>query len=342
MCARPLQVAEDRNKKAAPPTVRRPSGLPLQLFLYTLMFSIWGSSFFFTALALRSFNGFTVPILRMVLATLALGAIVAFRRLPLPRDPVLWMHLALLGALNIAIPYILLTLAQLHVHSSLTSVLSATTPLFAFLFSWLLVRTERFNAIRALGLLVAFGGIAALYGFGQRTGGGFDYWELIIVFSSAMFAGGNVYTRRFLNGIHPFVVAFLQIGLGALYLLVAGLASGTFQIGAPSPISVLAILELGFAGSALTYLLFFHFIHLWGSTAASLNTYFQPLVGVTLGVLVLGDRVSPSGWLSLATVLCGVIIFGAGSLRSLLRKPAATVVPCDCSIPNRSFCGDRK
>ncbi len=139
--------------------------------------------------------------------------------------------------------------------------------------------------------------------------------------------------------------SILQIADGGYHLavvLVAGLASGTFQIGAPSPISVLAILELGFAGSALTYLLFFHFIHLWGSTAASLNTYFQPLVGVTLGVLVLGDRVSPSGWLSLATVLCGVIIFGAGSLRSLLRKPAATVVPCDCSIPNRSFCGDRK
>ncbi len=298
---------------------RRPPDLPLQLFLYALMFCVWGSSFFFTALALRSFNGFTVPVLRMALATLALGVIVGVRRLPLPRDPVLWGHIAFLGALNIAVPYILLTLAQLHVHSSLASVLSATTPLFAFLFSWLLVRTERFNPLRALGLLVAFSGIATLYGLGRGAGDGFNTWALIIVFSSAMFAAGNVYTRRFLNGVHPFVNAFLQIGIGALYLTVSGLVSGTLQVHAPSLVSVLAIMELGLAGSALTYLLFFHFIHRWGSTAASLNTYFQPLVGITLGVVALGERVSPTGWLSLATVLCGVVIFGAGSLLSMRR-----------------------
>lgn len=335
-----LRAVGDRDEStmsstAAPPTAcgSGPSRAPaLQLCLYVLMFSVWGSSFFFTSLALRSFNGFTVPVLRMLLAMLVLGAVVRIRGLRLPRNPVIWMHLTFLGALNIAAPYILLTLAQLHVHSSLASVLSATTPLFAFLFSWLLMRTERFNPMRALGLLVAFAGIAALYGFQLQTGGSFNAWALVIVVSSAMFAAGNVYTRRFLNAVHPFVIAFLQIGLGAFHLLVSGLLTGTLQIGTPSLISVLAILELGIAGSALTYLLFFHFIRLWGSTAASLNTYFQPMVGITLGVVVLGERVSATGWLSLATVLCGVVIFGIGSFLSLRRRSAPMAAPRHTSI----------
>jgi len=311
--------------RADPGAGAAPGGLALQLFLYALMCSIWGSSFFFTALALRSFNPVAVPVLRMAIATLILGIVVALRRLPLPRAPGLWMHVAVLGALNIAVPYILLNQAQTHVHSSLASVLSATTPLFAFLFSWLLARTERFSPLRAAGLVIAFGGVVLLYGFQRRQDGEIGPWSLVIVFCSALFAAGNVYTRRYLAGVHPFTVAFLQVGAGSAYLLAMGVASGELRFGTPSTTSLLAVLELGVAGSALTYVLFFHFIRLWGSTAASLNTYFQPLVGISLGVLVLKESIGAATCVSLAMVCCGVLIFGLGTLLSP-RRPASRQV----------------
>jgi hypothetical protein len=48
----------------------------------------------------------------------------------------------------------------------------------------------------------------------------------------------------------------------------------------PDPVPLLAALELGLLGSAVGYLLSVRFIQRWGSTAASVNTYLQPLVGV--------------------------------------------------------------
>jgi len=296
----------------------------VQLGLYTLMFSVWGSSFFFTALALRGFNVMSLAALRMALAAVVLGGVVLLYRLPFPRDPKIWMHAFILGLFNIGVPYVLLIWAQLHVRSSAASVLSATTPLFVFVFSWLIVRTESFGLLRALGLVLAFAGIVILNGLDQGPAADEGIWPMMIVLSSIFFAAGNVYTRRFLSSVHPFMVAFLQIGIGALCLLLAAQAAGQLTIGNPDPIALLALAELAIAGSALTYVLFFYFIRQWGSTATSLNTYFQPVVGLSLGIFALHEPIAPMGWLALLTILCGVALFGIGTVRgkSLRIKPA--------------------
>ena len=61
-----------------------------------------------------------------------------------------------------------------------------------------------------------------------------------------------------------------------------------------------------FLGSAFGYVMFFYFIATWGSTITSLNTYLQPLVGIALGVLVLGERPGWQAWLGIGIVLAGV------------------------------------
>jgi drug/metabolite transporter (DMT)-like permease len=298
-----------------------------QLTLYALMCAVWGSSFFFTAIALRGFNATSLPALRMVLATAALAVVVRARRLPLPREPVVWAHLAVLGVFNIALPYLLLTWAQLHVNSSTASILSATTPLFVFIFSWLVVRTEAFSALRAAGLVLAFLGVVALYGADHTSARDVGPWSLAIVLCSMMYAAGNVYTRRFVPGVHPFVIALLQIGIGAFCLVAFGVATGTLSAATDNPAAWLALLELGLAGSALTYLLFFHFLRRWGSTATSLNTYFQPIVGLGLGVVVLHDSITLTGWLALGVVMLGIALFGWSAARRLAATGPRHTLP---------------
>ncbi len=293
----------------------------VQYALYALMFSIWGSSFFFTAIALRSFNPVVLPLVRMAIATVALAGVVVVRRLPFPRGGVIYGHFAVLGILNIAFPYLLLTWAQRHVNSSSVSVLSATTPLFVFLFSWLVTGSERFNLLRGMGVVLAFLGVTSLCGPLGSASPGISVWSLVIVFCSMIFAIGNIYTRWSLVAVHPFMIAFLQVGAGTAYLLVANLVAGSLHVERPAAASILAILELGVLGSALTYLLFFHFIQRWGSTAASLNTYFQPVIGLGLGVAVLGEGITIRSWVSLIIILLGVLSFGAGTmLVTILRS----------------------
>jgi drug/metabolite transporter (DMT)-like permease len=299
------------------------------------MCAIWGSNYFFTALALHGFNPVLLPLLRMAIATGAVAVIVAARRPPLPRDPRAYAHFAVLGALNIAGPFLLLTEAQRHVHSSTASILSATTPIFVFLLSWLVAGTERFDPFRGAGVIIAFLGVALLYG-GDTAGSdaGTAAWSMVIVLCAMIFAAGNVYTRRFLAGVHPFTMTLFQLGVGTAYLLAAALATGSLHAAHPGALAVLAVIELGLLGSAVTYLLFFHFIQGWGSTAASLNTYFQPLVGLTLGVAVLGETIAPGGWIALGVVLAGILLFAVGSLRGRRwRGWPRTIIPMEGKTP---------
>lgn len=151
----------------------------------------------------------------------------------------------------------------------------------------------------------------------------------MIVATSLMYATANVYTRRFVSDVHPLLVAFLQISFGALWLTpVVIITESWWLTGQVQPVSVLALLELGILGSALGYVLFFDFIATLGSTATSLSTYLQPVVGIALGVAILGERPDPVAWIGIGVVLTGVAVFGGSSIlrnarhRSRLRRAA--------------------
>lgn len=301
--------------------VARPGELvtPGRIGLYALMTAIWGSSFFFTALALRSFNPFLVVQLRMILAVIVLGIVAAATRRAMPGTLRLWGHFVVLGLISIAMPYTLLTWAQVWVDSSTANVLSSTTPIFVFLFATFVVRSERFQPFRLVGIVVAFAGVVLLTA-GSSDGPGGWFWPAVIVFTSAQYAVANIYTRTFVSTVDPIVVAFLQLGFGMLWLAPVTTFTGSWYVTDVDILSLLAVLELGILGSAFAYVLFFYFIRTWGSTATSMNTYLQPAVGVLLGVAVLHERPSVTGWIALGIILAGVLLFGASSLRGLRAR----------------------
>ena len=116
--------------------------------------------------------------------------------------------------------------------------------------------------------------------------------------------------------------ALVQAGFACITeLLIAGIR-GKPLWGHVHPQEVLAVIWLGVAGTAITYLIYFHLIRVWGSTRTSINTYFQPFVGVSLGVLVLGERLEPRVWGAIAITTVGTALFAAGNrMRALLRWP---------------------
>ncbi|MET8990688.1 DMT family transporter [Nonomuraea wenchangensis] len=307
----------------------------MNVLLYAAMTTIWGASFFFTAIALDGFSPYMIVLIRTALAAAVLAVFLRTRRRRLPSSRRELLHLLVLGAFNIALPFTLLTAAQEHVSSSTTVVLSATTPVFVFLMAVLAARTERFDALRLGGMVVAFAGIGLLSGPGQADGEGNWQWQLVVVTSSMIFACGNVYTKRFLSQLAPSVIACGQFAAGALVLLPVTAATGHLTVDRPGPLPILALLELGLLGSAAGYLLYFRFIMLWGSTAASVNTYFQPIVGLLLGVLVLGERMAGAQWAALGVTLLGLLLFGYATVRASRAGPGRPAAVRDRPVPAR-------
>ncbi len=99
--------------------------------LLLILSFVWGGSFFFVAIAVPEIPPFTLTFCRSAIAAVALLVIIYFRNVALPRDPVIWRGLLVMGALNGLIPHSLIALGQTQIDSGLASILNATTPLFS-------------------------------------------------------------------------------------------------------------------------------------------------------------------------------------------------------------------
>ncbi|MCU1439660.1 MAG: transport protein [Rhodoglobus sp.] len=288
--------------------------------LFVVLTSVWGSSFFFTAIALDSFGPGLIALLRVCIGTLVLGVVLVALRARLPAPGRVYLHALLLGAISIAAPFLLITLAQQHLNSSLATILVSTTPIFVYVMVAATGAGGRFSPVALVGIVVSFVGVASLYAGQDSLGTDGWFWPLVAVLCACLFAAGNVYTRRFLRVVPPITLAFLQMAAALIFLAPAVLATEPFPAAAPSSLAVLAVLELGVLGSALAYMIFSLLIQTWGSTATSINTYLQPIVGVMLGVGILGEVMSPSGWLSVVVILGGVLLFGTAAVREAARR----------------------
>ena len=92
---------------------------------------LWGGSFYFVEVLLVELSPPRVVLLRVSLAAVVLWLLVLATGLPLPRGASTWRDLAVMGLLNNATPFGLITWGQVHVSGGLAAILNATTPLFA-------------------------------------------------------------------------------------------------------------------------------------------------------------------------------------------------------------------
>lgn len=287
----------------------------VRLLLFGGMTLIWGTNFFFTAIALSSFSPSLLVLLRMTMGALVLGLAVLVGKRSLPRTPALWWHLVVLGLIGIAVPYTVAAWALLWVDTSTGVALSSTSPIFVFLIATTVMRTESFSTLRLLGVITAFAGIVLLMA-DEASSSSDWFWSAIMVGTSVTFAIASVYAQQFLVVVDPLVIAFLQLAFASLLLLPVVMLDPTIWID-PTPLGVIALVELGVLATAIAYVIFFYFIRTWGSTATSLNTYLQPVVGVFFGVSLLGERLTPRSWLALAIIVGGVAVFGWATIRQV-------------------------
>ena len=143
----------------------RPSLAVGQWILFGLLSLVWGSSYFWIKVGVdEGLTPFTLITLRLAIATVALVLLMAATRSRLPRDRATYAKLAVLGVINVALPFGLITWAEQYVGSALASIINALVPLFVIVFAALALRDEPFTLNRLGGLLIGFMGAVLLLG----------------------------------------------------------------------------------------------------------------------------------------------------------------------------------
>ncbi|TIH38741.1 DMT family transporter [Subtercola vilae] len=285
---------------------------------------IWGSSFLFMKVALTGVGFGQVAWARLVLGALTLGLIVLVGRFRLPREPVVWLHFLVIGLFGSAVPFLCFAWAEQYVSSSLASIYNAVTPIMTALMATLAFRVERLNRNQTTGVAIGILGTVVIIGpWGYSMLSGSLAGQLACLGAALCYGFALSYTRRFLSGraIAGVPFAFMQVGMGALVLLVLTPVVALSPFTLTTPI-VLSLLGLGALGTGFVYVFNINVLRTWGPTSASTVTYITPVVGVILGVLVLGETFTWNEPVGALLVLLGILLTQK-RLRLWAARPAA-------------------
>lgn len=287
------------------------SRLPGMIVLqFTLAGIVWGSSFLFMKVALEGVGPGQVAWARLVLGALALGVLVAVRRERLPRSLRIWGHMSVLALTFCVIPFLLFSWAQQHVTSGLASIYNATTPIMTAIMAGLLLRVERLNREQVTGIAAGIVGVVVIIGPWQ----GLDLSQsvvaqLAILGATACYGFSLAYMRRFVahTGMSALTFSFLNIGIAAAIMIVLTpvIAWAPVQL---TPAIVVSLILLGALGTGLAYIWNQNVVRAWGPTRASTVTYITPVIGVALGILILGERLSWNEPVGALVVFAGILL----------------------------------
>jgi drug/metabolite transporter (DMT)-like permease len=267
---------------------------------------MWGSSYLFIKLAVDDFGTFTLVALRLVVGALLLWAVVRIAHQPLPRDRRTYGHLLVMAIINITIPFLLITWAEQSVESSLAAILTSPVPLFAIVLSAIFLADEPMRVNGVVGLIVGFIGVVIITSRGLTGSGSSVTGEIALLGAAFSYACGAVYSRRNVRGLAPMIPAVFQVTFAAIITSTVALLFEHPWTASPDAEAIFSILWLGILGSGLAYLAVFRLFAHWGATRTTLVAYLIPVVGITLGYLVLQEPVDARIVFGTALVIAGI------------------------------------
>jgi drug/metabolite transporter (DMT)-like permease len=256
---------------------------------------IWGASFLWIKIAVQEVNPFSLVVFRITLGIFGLLIFFPIKKPKIPRHTRTWVDLAILGIFSSAVPWMLISWAEQAIDSALAGVLNGTVPLFTIIIAHLVIHDDRMTPGRVAGLLAGFAGVVVLT---QRDGAGLFTTGLnrnllgqgAMLLASLSYAISGVHARRHLRSVGALVQAFYSMVFSLVFLVIAGVLFGQ-PLEIPKETDTwVALCWLGVLGAGVASFIFYYLLHAIGPTRASLVTYTIPVVGVTLGVLVLSER----------------------------------------------------
>lgn len=286
---------------------------------------IWGGSFFFVGVAVRELPPLTIVAARVGLAAAVLLLLARWSGLRLPSDRRVLRAFLVMGALNNALPFVLIVWAQARIPSGLAAVLNATTPLWTVLLAHLATTDERLTVARLGGVALGLLGVAVLLLGATGDALGLPLVPQLACLAAAVsYALAGVYGRRFRAlGVPPLATATGQLVASSLLLWpLALLLDRPWALPPPSAGTLLALLALALLSTALAYLVYFRLLASAGATNLLLVTILVPPSAILLGVLFLGERLTAGHLAGLASIGAGLALIDgrpARALRGALR-----------------------
>src|SRR5215211_3796015 len=222
--------------------------------LFAAVSVLWGIPYLFIKLAVEDLSPVMVAWGRIAVAFAVLLPY-ALHKGALRGLTKRWKPMLIYSIVEIVLPWPLIGFGEQRVSSGLAAILIASVPLVVALIALRVDPDERAEGARLAGLVIGFAGVVVLLGLDVAGRPGELLGALAILLAAVGYAAGPMIIKHRI---------------------------GTVPAAAPSGQTIMSVLVLGLACSALAFLLFFALIREVGPGRATVITYVNPVVAVSL------------------------------------------------------------
>ncbi len=275
---------------------------------FILICLIWGSSWSIVRVGLSTLPVMLSSGLRFILAVVLLAALAAARRIPVPRDARFWQLSVFLGFTAVTVPFALVYWAQRTVDSGLSSIVFATFPFWVALVGRVALPQEPVSVRSWGGMLAGFVGILLISRAGVTAVGTEILLPLIaIVVSAAIQAAALVAIRKHGGPYSPEMLNLIPMIMGALILTLGAWLWEPVSTTVFTPSGIFSIVYLAVFATVICFVGYYWLAKYLKAIYLAMSAFVTPLIAVMIGILFLGESLTPGMILGGILVLAGVL-----------------------------------
>jgi len=171
---------------------------------------------------------------------------------------------------------------------------------------------ERIRPKQMMGLLLGFGGILLLASSSLNNNGmsttQIIFGVIMLQLSCFGWSLGSAYAKRHKREEHLFAATAMQIVLGGLVLMIVATILGEWPRVHPTKESLLAVLYLIAVGTFVGYVSYVYALKHLAVSIVSLYAYFNPVIAVVLGSLILKEPFTARMAMAIAIIFAAMLI----------------------------------
>jgi len=273
--------------------------------LLTVLALIWSSAFFNIKIATYSFGPVTIAFLRIFFGAIPVVALCLYKKIKIEAFSKDWKWFALIGMVNLVIPFFLIAYGVQKVQSNLAAILMASTPLSATVLAHFFTSNEKINLTKTFGVLLGFSGIVFLFSDNILINENNFFSALIIFFASTFYVIGGLLTLKISNKKNENVTASILIWATLFLIPITAFTEQPWNLN-PSMESIISIIYLGVVATGLAWLLRFKILINNGLVFQAQVAYLIPIFGIILSYIFLKEIITPKVLVAVVAIIIGI------------------------------------
>ena len=290
----------------------------IDYFLLTFLSLIWASAFFNIKIATYSYGPVMIAFLRIFFGAIPVVGLCLFKKIKIEAFSKDWYWFALIGVVNLVIPFFLIAYGVQKVQSNLAAILMATTPLSATVLAHFFTKNEKINFIKVFGVLIGFSGIVFLFSDKFLINEENFISAVFILVGSTFYVIGGLLTLKISNKKNENVTSsiliwatifILPISLILYYFNPTHVFAFTHDLHFSHRIdSTLSLIYLGTVPTGIAWLIRFRILKNNGLVFQAQVAYLIPIFGIILGYIFLNEIITSKVIIALVAVIVGIYL----------------------------------